>query len=99
MALHAQLSKLKSQFKPANYPVTLAVQKTKSILGHDSPYLLHEDTRTQFHQRLNTFTTKEQVLDYIERILNKWGEYLKEEKRYRRSLKNSEMDQDKQDEL
>ena len=37
VALHAQLSKLKSQFKPANYP-TLAVQKTKSILGHDSPY-------------------------------------------------------------
>ena len=82
VALHAQVSKLKSQLKPANYPANLAVQKAKILLGNESLYLLHEDTRAQFHQRPTTFTTKKQVLDYIERILNKWEDFLGEEKHY-----------------
>jgi len=97
VALHAQISK--SQLKPANYPANLAVQKAKVLLGNKSPYLLHEDTRAQFHQRLNTFTTQEQVLDYIERILNKWGDFLREEKHYQRFLKNTNQDEEREEQL
>ena len=71
LALHAQVTKLKAQFKTANYPFSTAQKLLKLLIGRRSPYLQHEQTREENQERLASFTNIEQIQAYLQRTIQK----------------------------
>jgi len=103
--LHAQVTKLKAQFKTANYPFSTAQKLLKLLIGRRSPYLQHEQTREENQERLASFTNIEQIQAYLQRTVQKWNTWIKSEKKHRKNIlrkdeeKKTKIEQERKDEI